>query len=67
MKEWWNQNHDMLEAYFWVIMAVPTLLWWKDVVLWVALMSLYANAKTAHSAHKAERAKQEVRRANEEA
>lgn len=27
----------------WTIAVYPTLSWWKDSILWVALMSLYAN------------------------
>lgn len=27
----------------WALLAVPTLLWWRESVLWVALMSLWAN------------------------
>ncbi len=30
-------------AAFWVILAVPALLWWADSVLFVILVSLYAN------------------------
>lgn len=27
----------------WPILAIPTVLWWKTSVLWVAVLSLYAN------------------------
>jgi hypothetical protein len=27
----------------WVILIAPTLLWWKESILWVALMSIWAN------------------------
>lgn len=57
MLEWIKENHDLLESIMWVLLLVPTLLWWKDAVLWVAVMSIYANAKTAHGAWKAGRAK----------
>lgn len=30
----------------WALLAIPTLLWWHDSVLWVAFCSLYANAVT---------------------
>jgi hypothetical protein len=26
----------------WVGLIVPTLLWWRDSILWVAFMSIYA-------------------------
>lgn len=51
-----SRDHHQLEKYFWVLMIVPTLLWWKDSVLWVACMSLYANWKTADGAHEAREA-----------
>ncbi len=25
----------------WLILGIPTVLWWKQSILWVALMSLY--------------------------
>lgn len=37
-------------AIFWMIMIVPTILWWNDSVLWVALMSLYSNIEVSLSA-----------------
>jgi hypothetical protein len=42
---------------FWVVAIVPTLLWWKDSVLWVALMSLWANIAAHWSAAKGAQAK----------
>ena len=53
---WVNLNQNMIESYGWLLLAVPTLLWWKDSVTWVALMSIYANAKTAAGAHHAKMA-----------
>lgn len=29
-------------AGLWVALLVPTLVWWADSVLWVAVMSVYA-------------------------
>jgi hypothetical protein len=29
-------------AVFWTAMVVPTILWWKDSILWVGLISVYA-------------------------
>lgn len=58
---WLKNNHDLLEAWFWIACLIPTLIWWKDSILWVAAMSIYANAKTAHGTHKAEKAKRAVK------
>lgn len=30
-------------AVVWALLAVPTLVWWRESILWVAFMSLYAN------------------------
>ena len=29
-------------AAFWLLMLIPTLIWWHSSVLWVAILSLYA-------------------------
>jgi hypothetical protein len=47
-------------AGVWVLLLVPTLLWWPNSVLWVAFMSLYANFVGHLSAAKASRAEQEA-------
>jgi hypothetical protein len=47
-------------AGLWALMLIPTLLWWKSSVLWVAAMSLYANFVGHLSAAKASRAEQEA-------
>lgn len=57
MKEKWHEYHHLWEAMLWVALIVPTLLWWKESVLWVALMSLYANYKTAIGAHEGRQAR----------
>lgn len=44
---------------FWITAIIPTLLFWRDSVLWVAFMSLWANIvshATGYSASKAEKA-----------
>lgn len=37
----------MLKAHIiltviWGILVIPTILWWKDSILWVGFMSIYA-------------------------
>lgn len=34
--------HRVLQ-WTWAILAIPTLLWWRESIIWVAFMSLYAN------------------------
>ncbi|HHC3933131.1 TPA: hypothetical protein ACN69F_001109 [Klebsiella pneumoniae] len=33
----------LVAAVMWVGLAIPSLIWWKDSVLWVILISIYAN------------------------
>lgn len=30
-------------SMLWLLLVIPTLLWWRDSILWVSFMSLYAN------------------------
>lgn len=46
--DWWQrarpvQRGHAIGACVWAVLLIPTLLWWRDSVLWVAAMSLYAN------------------------
>jgi hypothetical protein len=40
----------------WALLGIPTVLVWKESILWVAFMSLYANFGTHFSAWDAARA-----------
>ena len=42
--------YHRIAAYFWMLMIIPTLIWWKDSILWVAFMSLYANIASEFAA-----------------
>lgn len=39
----------------WIVLIVPTLLWWRESVLWIALMSIWANIASHASAYSAAR------------
>lgn len=52
----------LLLALGWALLAVPTLLWWHDSVLWVALMSLWANTAGHWSAYQAAHAEERLLR-----
>ncbi|HAT7687540.1 hypothetical protein KZ804_02490 [Enterobacter cloacae] len=30
-------------AIIWFILAIPSVIWWKNSVLWVIIISIYAN------------------------
>lgn len=40
-----------------IALVIPTVLWWKDSILWVLLLSLYANVYTSIGADEAQQAK----------
>lgn len=42
----------------WAIAVIPTLLWWRDSILWVASMSVWANVVSHATAYEAARAKE---------
>lgn len=42
----------------WLSLGVPTVLWWRQSVAWVAFMSLYANVVGHWSAWQATRAEE---------
>jgi hypothetical protein len=42
----------------WSLAVIPTLLWWRDSVLWVLIASLWANVVSHASAYEAARAKE---------
>ena len=48
----------LVAAVMWVGLAIPSLIWWKDSVLWVILISLYANIVGHLSGYSAARADQ---------
>jgi hypothetical protein len=43
----------------WFMLAIPTVLWWHDSVLWVGLISCYANAVGHFAAYQGSRAEAE--------
>lgn len=48
----WDYRHLFL-AGLWAVLVVPALLWWKDSIIFVILLSLYANFEASVAAHHA--------------
>lgn len=42
----------------WAVLAVPTVVWWSESILWVALISVYANVAAHWSAYQGSRAEE---------
>lgn len=57
--EWLKTNYHLILANCWLVLAVPAVLWWKESVLFVILLSLYANWEASMSAHNAKKARKE--------
>ncbi|WP_159840195.1 hypothetical protein [Nocardia sp. CY41] len=51
-RKWLDYRHLAL-GWLWIVLAVPSVLWWKDSIIWVILLSLYANAESSFAAHQA--------------
>lgn len=51
----WLVVHGMMTGV-WAVLVVPTVIWWHDSVLWIGLISCYANAVGHFSAWQASRA-----------
>jgi hypothetical protein len=64
LKSAWRNRHLIL-AIGWVLLAIPTILWWKEAIVWVALMSIYANAEASLAAHNAARSQQKEKPSHE--
>jgi hypothetical protein len=43
----------------WILLVLPTILFWAESVLWVALMSIWANVAAHWGAYQATRAEEE--------
>lgn len=54
----WRHVHAVLTV-MWFLAIIPTLLWWRESVLWVALMSCWANAAGHFGAWQGSRAEEE--------
>lgn len=50
----------------WLLLAIPSILWWKTSVLWVIILSLYANIVGHLSGYSGARAEKEAHNDNKE-
>lgn len=49
----------------WASLSIPTVLWWRESILWVAFISLYANMVGHWSAFQSARTEGEVENGKE--
>lgn len=50
----------LLMVTLWALLLAPTLLWWWESILWVAIMNLYANLAGHWSAYQAAHAEERL-------
>ena len=53
LKQFLKRNKSNPHLYLigvWVLLIPPTILFWRESVLWVAIMSLYANIEASFAA-----------------
>lgn len=50
---WALRYRHLILAGVWAVLILPTIVWWRDSVLWVAFLSLYANIASEVAAHHA--------------
>lgn len=55
-KTLWENRHKYL-MFFWIAMIIPSVLWWSESVIWVILLSLYANIEVSAAALEAKKGK----------
>lgn len=59
MVKWLRDNQYAVRACFWAVMAVPTLIFWRDSVALVLAISLATQIDTSLGAHEARKARKE--------
>jgi hypothetical protein len=52
-----DRQVHLIAVGIWVLLIIPTIIWWKDSILWVAFMSLYAIVTGHWGAYEAAKAK----------
>jgi hypothetical protein len=53
-----SSRFHLLATAAWLVLLAPTLLWWRESVAWIVLMSWYANFIGHISAYQAARAEE---------
>ncbi len=59
MRKWLKRNQYLIRAIVYMALVIPGVLFWRESVLFVIILSLGANIDTALGAHEAHRAREE--------
>lgn len=49
-------NFHKYATIVWILLLIPSVLWWSEAIIWVVLMSVWANIAGHWSAYQASRA-----------
>jgi hypothetical protein len=55
-----SSRYHRFVTVVWAILLYPTLMWWDQSILWLAIMSWYANFSTEWSLAKAAKLKEKA-------
>lgn len=53
------QHFHLMATLTWIILMIPSLLWWKESIPWLVFMSVWANVAGHWSSWQASRAETE--------
>lgn len=54
----WLRRFHLMMMIVWLALAVPGIIWWKESILFVIILSLYANFAGEAAAYQASRAEE---------
>jgi hypothetical protein len=60
MKASYARRLHLWLTIIWAVAVIPTLLWWRESILWVAFMSLWANVASHWASYQAVRAEEQI-------
>jgi hypothetical protein len=58
----WLRRFHLLMMTVWAALAIPGLIWWKESITFVIVMSLYANFAGEFAAYQAARGEEKAER-----
>jgi hypothetical protein len=59
VRDWLRENQYLIRAWVYIALTIPGVIWWRESVLFVILLSLGANIDTALGAHEAHKSRRE--------
>jgi hypothetical protein len=54
----WLKRFHLLMMFVWLGLAIPGILWWKDSILFVIVLSIYANFAGEFAAYQGARSEE---------